>query len=81
MRRAGSWLPAPTHVDITDRKRPEEALRLSEERLAQILDSAMDAIITFDTTRRIELFNDAAEKVFGCPAAEVLGRRLESFSH
>ena len=68
-----------THVDITDRKRAEEALRLSEERLAQILDSAMDAIITFDTTRRIELFNDAAEKVFGCPAAEVLGRRLDRF--
>ncbi|MBI3798749.1 MAG: sigma 54-interacting transcriptional regulator [Deltaproteobacteria bacterium] len=68
-----------THVDITDRKRAEEALRLSEERLAQILDSAMDAIITFDTTRRIELFNDAAEKVFGCPAAEVLGRQLDRF--
>src|SRR5262245_17857645 len=67
------------HVDITDRKRAEEALRLSEERLAQILDSAMDAIITFDTMRRIELFNDAAEKVFGCPAAEVLGRPLDRF--
>src|SRR5712692_958708 len=67
-----------THVDITDRKRAEEALRLSEERLARILDSAMDAII-FDATRRIELFNDAAEKVFRCPAAEALGQPLDRF--
>lgn len=49
-----------THVDITDRKRAEEALRLSEQRLASILDSAMDAILTFDTQCRVELFNDAA---------------------
>jgi PAS domain S-box-containing protein len=68
-----------THVDITDRKQMEDALRLSEERLALILDSAMDAIITFDAARRIELFNDAAEKAFRCPAAEVLGRPLDRF--
>jgi len=68
-----------THVDITDRKRMEEALRLSEERLARILDSAMDAIITFDATRRITLFNNTAEKVFCCSAAEALGRPLDSF--
>src|SRR5262245_16529284 len=68
-----------THVDITDRKRAEEALRLSEERLARILASAMDAIITFDVTRRIQLFNGAAEKVFCCPAGEALGRELDRF--
>src|SRR5262245_20800797 len=68
-----------THVDITDRKRMEEALQLSEERLARILESAMDAIITVDATWRIELFNDAAEKVFCCPADEVLGRPLDRF--
>jgi PAS domain S-box-containing protein len=67
------------HVDITDRKRAEAALRLSEERLARILDSAMDAIITFDATRRIELFNDAAEQVFDCPATESLGQPLDRF--
>ncbi len=68
-----------THVDITDRKRMEEALRLSEERLARILDSAMDAIITFDARRLIELFNDTAEKIFCCPAAEALGQPLDRF--
>src|SRR5207247_129672 len=67
------------HVDITDRKRAEEALRVSEERLARILASAMDAIITFDAARRVELFNDAAEKVFRCPAAQALGLPLDRF--
>src|SRR5262245_40079306 len=68
-----------THVDITDRKRAEEALRLSEERLERILDSAMDGIVTFDRTRRVELFNDAAEKIFGCPAAQVVGQSFDHF--
>lgn len=68
-----------THVDITDRKQAEEALRLSEERLARILDSAMDAILTFDSQQSIEIFNDAAEKVFSCPVTEVLGQSLDRF--
>jgi PAS domain S-box-containing protein len=62
-----------------ERKCAEAALRESEERLARILDSAMDAIVTFDERRTIELFNDAAEKVFGCPAAEAIGRPVDRF--
>ena len=62
-----------------ERLRAAAALRESEERLARILDSAMDAIVTFDATRRIELFNDAAEKVFRCPATEAIGRPLDRF--
>jgi formate hydrogenlyase transcriptional activator len=62
-----------------ERLRVEQALRLSEERLARILDSAMDAIITFDARRLIELFNDTAEKVFCCPAAKALGQPLDRF--
>ncbi len=68
-----------THVDITDRKRAEEALRLSEERLSRILGSAMDGIVTFDRTHRIELFNQAAEKIFGCPATRAIGQSFDRF--
>ena len=67
------------HVDITDRKRAEEALRVSEERLARILDSAMDAIVTFDGARQVALFNNAAEKIFGCPAAQAIGHPFDRF--
>ena len=55
------------------------ALRASEERLARILQSAMDAIVTFDDALRVELFNEAAEKAFGVPATQALGGPLERF--
>jgi PAS domain S-box-containing protein len=65
--------------DITERLEGEERLARSEARLRGILDSAMDAIITVDEAQRIVLFNDAAEKMFGCPRAEALGAPLAWF--
>ncbi|MCL4798503.1 MAG: PAS domain S-box protein [Burkholderiales bacterium] len=49
------------------------------ERLDAVVQSAMDAIITVDADRRIVLFNAAAERIFGCPAAEALGGTLDRF--
>src|SRR5256714_8617700 len=66
-------------IDITERKRAEEALRESQERLVGIVDSAMDAIITVDEEQRVLFFNRAAEKMFRCPAAEAIGQTLERF--
>ncbi len=65
--------------DITDRKRAEEALRESEERLARILESAMDAVVTIDGQQQIRLFNRAAEAVFRCPAAQAIGKLVGQF--
>jgi PAS domain S-box-containing protein len=62
-----------------ERKRAEQALRKSEERLASVLASAMDAIITLDSECCITLFNPAAEKVFRCPATQVIGQPFEPF--
>jgi PAS domain S-box-containing protein len=45
-------------------------------RLAGLLDSAMDAIISVDESQTIVLYNRAAEKIFGWPAAEVRGKPL-----
>lgn len=55
------------------------SLRLSEAKLAGILASAMDAIITVDENHLIVLFNSAAEKMFRCPAIEALGQHLDRF--
>ncbi|MDQ2695007.1 MAG: sigma 54-interacting transcriptional regulator [Pseudomonadota bacterium] len=62
-----------------NRQREEQARHDSEERLAAILASAMDAIVTLDDSHRVTLFNAAAEKVFRCPVARALGQPMEGF--
>jgi PAS domain S-box-containing protein len=63
--------------DMTERRLAEEALRLSQRRLAGILDIAQDAIISVDDTRTVRLFNKGAERIFGFAAYETIGRPLE----
>lgn len=53
------------------------ALSASQTRLAAIVESAMDAIISVDEEQRIVLFNRAAEQVFRCPREDVLGQPLD----
>jgi PAS domain S-box-containing protein len=45
-----------------------------KENLERILDNLMEGIIAHDTTRRIQFFNRAAERITGYPREEVLGR-------
>jgi PAS domain S-box-containing protein len=51
----------------------------NELRLKGVVDSAMDAIITVNAEQKIILFNAAAEKVFGCSGADVLGKPIGIF--
>ena len=51
----------------------------SEARFAEIVDSAMEAIITFGEDRRVTVFNGAAEQIFGCPRDEAIGRPVDAF--
>jgi PAS domain S-box-containing protein len=69
----------PPVADDQHQSQIAASLRLSEAKLAGILASAMDAIITVDEDQRIVLFNAAAEKMFRCPAAEALGESLDRF--
>jgi two-component system cell cycle sensor histidine kinase/response regulator CckA len=65
--------------EVAQRRRAETELRESKERLAGIIDSAMDAIITIDSTQRLTLFNTAAERMFQYPAAKAIGQSLDRF--
>lgn len=65
-------LPSPAELQQLNEK-----LQISQARVAGIVDTASDAIISIDTHQRITLFNRAAEKVFGYTAKEALGQPLD----
>ena len=54
-------------------------IEANEARLASIVDSAMDAILTVDEEQKVVLFNLAAETVFGVRREDALGSSLERF--
>jgi PAS domain S-box-containing protein len=68
---------AGTELDITARKRADEALRLSEAKAAGIVSISADAIISVDDQQRITMFNEGAERIFGHTRAAALGAPLE----
>jgi PAS domain S-box-containing protein len=59
-----------------ERKRAEAALRENEARTRLILNTALDAVVTIDSSGTITGWNPQAEAIFGWSFAEALGRRL-----
>lgn len=63
--------------DITQRKRTEDALRASEERLRAIMENATDGIVTMNEQGIIESFNSAASKIFGYGSEQAIGQDIQ----
>ena len=61
-------------------RREEDQARLgrASRRIRGILDSMLDAVVTFDTAGRIVTFNRAAESMFGIPEREMVGQPIEA---
>src|SRR5208337_1746251 len=63
--------------DMTERRAGEDALREAEERMRSVVNHVIDGIITINERGMVESFNPAAEKIFGYPAVEVVGRNVK----
>jgi len=63
--------------DITERKRAEE--RLHEQ--ATLLDNAQDAILVRDLEDQILYWNEGAERIYGWPTSEVIGKNIRDIIH
>jgi PAS domain S-box-containing protein len=61
-----------TAVDVTERKRAE----VVGQRLAAIVNSSEDAIVSKDLNGTIESWNGGAERLFGYQASEVIGKSI-----
>ncbi len=65
-------------LDITNRKRAEEALRQSEERFRAIFERARDCIFIKDNQFKYVDLNPAAEKFLRRPVSRLIGRTAEA---
>ena len=53
------------------------AAKNSEAKLAEILESTLDAIVVIDSARRIKLFNQAAEHIFGRSVSDAMHQAVD----
>ncbi len=61
---------------ITQRKLAEEALKRSEEKYRELIDTSSDGIISTDSQMRFIVWNRGAEKLLGHTEKEMLGQSI-----
>lgn len=66
-------------TDITKRVQMEKALRASEEKYRQIVETAQEGIIGFDAGWRVTFINQRMHSILGYGESEVIGKPLDDF--
>jgi len=61
------------------RLKMEAEVRAREEQLSTLLETAMDAILVLDANLKVVRINQAAARVFGCTAEDMMGESLNDF--
>jgi PAS domain S-box-containing protein len=64
-------------AEINERKLTEEIIRESEMRFRSVTESAVEAIITADSSGGIVSWNKAAQSIFGYAEGEIVGGNLD----
>jgi PAS domain S-box-containing protein len=64
-------------LDVTEERRAAQQLQDSEARMTAIMDATPDGVIAVDADMRITTVNEAAERIFGRSAEELLGQTLD----
>jgi PAS domain S-box-containing protein len=77
----GAWSePVRRHFfvgrDMTESRHAEQTLRESAQLARNIVETALDAFVQMDENGAIRSWNTQAEKIFGWPRKEVLGKDL-----
>ena len=63
--------PVPVSTDLVGAEPT-----VSEARLLSVLNTAVDGIVVIDESGRVLMFNKACERLFGYPAADVIGQNV-----
>jgi PAS domain S-box-containing protein len=63
------------YADVTELREAQESLTKTNDMLAALIEASPVAIVMFDTSGNVTVWNPAAEQIFGWMAYEVIGHR------
>jgi PAS domain S-box-containing protein len=66
-------------IDITERKKTDEALRQSEERYRTILENTEEGYYELDLAGNLIFFNDSVCQIYGYPREELMGMNYRQY--
>ena len=66
--------------DITGRMRMEEALRESEKKYRNLIETANEGILVINAEHRITYANEKMAEMLGCSREEVIGKSVMDFT-
>lgn len=75
---AGKIIMQTSELELEIKEKTSAVIE-KEAHLRSIVNTAADGILSIDENGNIELFNPAAERIFGYPSAEVIGLNIKMF--